>query len=301
MKQVKTCSVVVVTHNSRLTIQACLMPLFSARDLEVVVVDNASSDGTADVMEKEFSPVSFIPLSDNIGFGSACNMGSAISQGDWLFFLNPDAEVSSETIHKIVRFLEDRPYAGIVGASLVASDGRPLASVGDYPSIWRFFFDKVLALMARYVPLRGNFRAILGQLSVKYAMFGEPVLVPWVSGAALCCRRSAWEAIGGFDEKFFLYYEDVDLCLRASRAGWEVWHLPDAVVRHQSGVSFGGDIYKQKRIYYKSQYYFFRKHFGSFTAGVLWLFQWVYFRLALYKPLGTDRIGSEKYGSKVVS
>ena len=88
-----------------------------------------------------------------------------------------------------------------------------------------------------------------------------------------------------------MYYEDVDLCLRASKAGWGVWHIPDAVVQHQSGASFDGDVEKQKTIYYANQYYFFRKHFGPWKAGLLSVFQSAYSRLALYRQLATDRIG----------
>ena len=112
-----------------------------------------------------------------------------------------------------------------------------------------------------------------------------------MSGAFLCCRRSILKDIGGFDEKFFLYYEDVDLCLRATQAGWEVWHVPEAVVEHQSGASFGGDLSKQKEIYYVNQYYFFQKHFGRPVAWALRALQSVYARLGMYRSLGTDRIG----------
>jgi hypothetical protein len=285
------CSIIIVTYRSSLSIGACLKPLLDALDFEVIVVDNDSKDGTVAIVERAFPSVKVIALKENPGFGRGCNIGVAASSGSYLVFLNPDAIASPCALKNIIDFFEEHPKAGVVGARLVDLVGQPLQSMGDRPSLLRLVLDKAIAWFAKRVGPQGLLRMLIGKVSTKFRLPSESELVPWVSGAALCCRRSTWEEIGGFDEKFFLYYEDVDLCLRASHVGWEVWHVPDAVVQHQSGASFGGDINMQKTIYYANQNYFFRKHCGPLTARVLEFFQSVYSRLALYRHLGTDRIG----------
>jgi GT2 family glycosyltransferase len=150
--------------------------------------------------------------------------------------------------------------------------------------------DKPLALLAGRAGPRGALRWLLGALSAKYRLPDSPQRVIWVSGAAFCCKRSAWEQIGGFDEAFFLYHEDVDLCLRAAQAGWEVWHVPEAVILHHSGASFARDQEAQKGAYYTSQRYLFRKHTGWLTLYPLIVLQGLYWRLGLYRRLSRDHI-----------
>jgi len=287
----KHCSIIIVTYRSSLSIGACLKPLIDALDFEVIVVDNDSKDGTAAIIEREFPSIKLIALNENLGFGRGCNIGVAASGSSFFVFLNPDAVASPDALKTLVRFLDDHPQAGIVGARLIDPLGQPLQSMGERPSLVGLVLDKPMAWVAKRVGPRGLLRVLLGKMSVKFRLPSDPELVPWVSGAALCCRRSTWETIGGFDEKFFLYYEDVDLCLRASQAGWEVWHAPEAVVSHQSGASFAGNQDFQKRVYFMNQQYFFRKHCGHLSAFFLSHLQSVYSRLKLYRQFANDRIG----------
>ncbi|MDH3503147.1 MAG: glycosyltransferase family 2 protein [Nitrospirota bacterium] len=272
----KLCSVIIVTYNSSSCIGACLAPLLGMSDVELVVVDNDSKDGTAAQVRKEFPKVTLIALQENIGFGRACNIGVAASSGSFVLLLNPDAVAPAQAIRTLIEFCKKHPRAGIAGGRLVDPSGLPLQSMGDRPSLLRLVLDKPMAWVAQRVGLRGLFRRVLGQWSAKFRLSREAEPVAWVSGAFLCCRRSIWNELGGFDEQFFLYYEDVDLCLRASQAGWGVWHVPDAVVEHQSGASFEGDVNVQKRIYYASQRNFFRKHQGASAASLLPLAQKLY-------------------------
>lgn len=287
----KRCSIIIVTYNSSLCIGACLAPLLDVSEVELVVVDNDSKDGTAAKLQKEFPQVTLIALHDNIGFGRACNIGVTASSGTFFLFLNPDTIARVESIRTLIQFNEKHPRVGILGGRLVDPTGLPLQSMGDTPSLTGLVMDKPLAWIAKRVGPRGFIRQMLGRCSAKFHMPHEAQRVAWVSGAFLGCQRSIWNEIGGFDEQFFMYYEDVDLCLRATQVGWEVWHVPEAVIQHQSGASFGGNLYKQKEIYYANQYYFFRKHFGRPVAWALWIFQSIYARLGLYRRLGTDRIG----------
>ena len=272
----KLCSVIIVTYNSSSCIGSCLAPLLGMADVELVVVDNDSKDGTAAQVRKEFPKVTLMALQENIGFGRACNIGVAASSGSFILLLNPDAVASTQAIRTLLEFCEKHPRAGIVGGRLVDPSGLPLQSMGDMPSLTRLVLDKPMTWVAKRVGSRGIFRRLLGRCSAKFRLSHEAEPVAWVSGAFLCCRRSSWNEVGGFDEQFFLYYEDVDLCLRASQAGWGVWHVPEAVVEHQSGASFEGDVNVQKRIYYASQRYFFRKHHGTSVASLLPLAQKLY-------------------------
>ena len=287
----KYCSIIIVTHNSGLTICACLAPLFESPDVEVVVVDNGSKDGISRIIEQDFPSITFMALNENLGFGRACNIGATASSGSCLMLLNPDAVVLPGALKTLATFLKDHPQAGIVGARLVDPLGQPLQSMGDRPSVTGLLLDKPLAWLVKHIRSKGLWRRMLGEFSAKFRLPSKPEPVPWVSGAALCCRRSTWDAIGGFDEKFFLYYEDVDLCLRASQAGWEVWHTPDAVVSHQSGASFAGNLDFQKRVYFTNQRYFFQKHCGPLSVFFLSILQKIYSHLKLYRQLASDRIG----------
>jgi len=285
------CSIVIVTFNSRSTIGDCLAPLVKMPHAEIIVVDNDSKDETALLIAQDFPSISLMTLSDNIGFGRACNIGVAASSGAFVFFLNPDAVAAPHAITMLCEFLERHPMAGVAGGRMLDPLGQPLQSMGDRPTLLSLVMDKPLGLLAKAIAPRGIVRRILGNLSRKFRLSSAPEKVAWVSGAALCCRRSTWEVIGGFDENFFLYYEDVDLCLRAAQAGWEVWHEPNAIVSHQSGASFGGNLDFQKRVYFTNQQYFFRKHCRPISAFFLTLFQKVYSHFKLYRHLANDRIG----------
>ncbi|MEO8324871.1 MAG: glycosyltransferase family 2 protein, partial [Nitrospirota bacterium] len=287
----KVCSVIIVTYNSSSCIDDCLAPLLELSDIEVVVVDNDSKDGSAAKIQEEYPKVTLIALQENIGFGRACNIGVVASGGSYVLLLNPDAVATAQAIRTLIEFCEKHPRAGIVGGRLVDRSGLPLQAMGDRPSLFRLVVDKPMAWMAKRVGSQGILRRLLGRCSTKCHLPHEAEPVAWVSGAFLCCRRAIWNEIGGFDEQFFLYYEDVDLCLRVSEAGWEVWHVPDAVVEHQSGASFAGNVNEQKRIYYANQRHFFQKHQGPLSAAFLSFVQDVYFRLSLFKQFANDRIG----------
>ena len=286
-----SCSIIIVTYNSDYYINACLAPLVDIPDVEVIVVDNDSKDKIATTWKGRFPSVTFIALADNLGFGRACNMGVKASSGSYVFFLNPDAIASLNALEVLVGFFEKYSQVGIVGARLIDPLGHPLQSMGDRPSVLGLIMDKPMAWIASRVGPRGVLRNLLGRISTKFRLPSKPEPVPWVSGAALCCRRSTWDDLRGFDEKFFLYYEDVDFCLRSIQAGWEVWHVPDAVVSHQSGASFAGNQDFQKKVYFANQQYFFQKHCGYLSVFFLSTLQKGYRLLKLYRHLASDRIG----------
>lgn len=271
-----SCSIIIVTYNSRSSISECLAPLVEMPGMEIVVVDNDSKDGTTTIVSEKFPSANLITLQDNLGFGRACNIGVMASSGSVVFLLNPDAIATPETVHTLMRLLERQPRAGIVGGRLVDPSGLPLQSMGDRPTLVRLVLEKPIEWVSKRVNPSGVWPKVVGKYVAKLRLPHEAQPVAWVSGAALCCRRQVWKDIGGFDENFFLYYEDVDLCLRAVQSGWEVWHAPTAVVSHQSGASFAGNLINQKRIYYENQRYFFQKHQGPLATFLLSLAQKIY-------------------------
>ncbi|MEO6202423.1 MAG: glycosyltransferase family 2 protein, partial [Nitrospirales bacterium] len=200
----KQCSIIIVTYNSSSCIGACLASLLDMSDIELLVVDNDSKDGTAAKLQKEFPQVTLMALQENIGFGRACNLGVAASSGLFVLFLNPDTIAGVQAIRTLIQFYEKHPQVGIVGGRLVDPCGLPLQSMGDRPSLFRLVVDKQMAWMAKRVGSQGIFRRLLGRCSAKFHLPHEAEPVAWVSGAFLCCRRAILNEIGGFDEQFFL-------------------------------------------------------------------------------------------------
>lgn len=260
-------------------------------EIDIVVVDNGSADGTLKLVQDGFPSVRVVVPAGNVGFGRACNLAVRRTGAPFVLLLNPDAVACADAIRHLFRFMESHPGAGVAGAKLVDPSGRPLQSMGDRPGLSGLLLDKLLALFSRHARSDGWLRRLLAGLSSKYRLPSRAERVAWVSGAAMCVRREAWEQVGGFDENIFLYYDDVDLCLRIAEAEWEVWHVPEAVVVHHSGASFGGDQDWQKREHYLSQGYFFRKHNGEISAALVGVFRGVYAKLRLYRYFARDRIG----------
>ena len=147
-----------------------------------------------------------------------------------------------------------------------------------------------MGVFSKYVPSKGLSRRVLGALSSKFRLPVDPDRVVWVSGAALCCRRTCFDEIGGFDENFFLYFEDVDLCIRMAGAGWEIWHVPQAIIQHRSGASFEGNRILQKQVFYENQKYFFQKHSGWLANSILPIFHRAYSFLGFYRKVDNERI-----------
>ncbi len=215
-----TITAVVVNYNTRALLRSCLESLGDWP--EVVVVDNASTDGSAAMVAQDFPGVKLVRNDRNSGFGTGVNLGALHATGEALLVLNPDTWVTPGVHEILERFLESRPQAGIVGCALLDDDGRTLVSAR------RFYTPK--ALVAR--------RLAPGSTAVReFEMLDEgdrrPRRADWVAGTGMAVRKELFSALGGFDDRFFLYFEDVDLCLRAWLAGAEVWYLPEARIYHQ--------------------------------------------------------------------
>lgn len=221
---------------------------------EVIVVDNASTDGSADMVEAEFPGVRSIRSERNLGFARATNIGLELSRGELLLLLNPDTRVLGDALVLMSEFLESHPAAGCAGPSLVYQDGRPQHAAFHLPNLWMSFLD--------FFPL--NHRFLNSSLNGRYSMpaDGEPFEVGHPLGAAMMIRRDALEHVGVLDERFFMYCEEVDWCIRAWKAGWGVFQVPRAKIVHHSGQSSAQFREAMLVELHRSRYILFKKHYS---------------------------------------
>jgi len=284
-------SIVIVSYNVKKLLKDCLESIFNFQfsifNYEVIVVDNASSDGSAGFIKSliinGLTNLKLIENKENLGFAKANNLGAKNSKGEFILFLNPDTKVCPGSLDKIVEFLETHPDVGVVGPQFLNADGSFQPSIGVYPSILSLVLDKPIDFLERRLSL---VRPFLGFFSVKYKKFFKPSPVDWVSGAALICRRQVWEELNGFDEKFFMYFEDVDFCFRAKKAGWKVYHLPESKIFHLRGKSQPAKSRKKAKIYYQSQDYYFQKNKSQLYLWLVKFVRWPYQILDLRTKVG---------------
>jgi GT2 family glycosyltransferase len=220
---------VVVSYNSRDHLRATVGALTEIRGVRTIVVDNASVDGTAESISD--LPVTIIRRTDNGGFSRGCNEGMAAGSAPFVLFVNPDAVVSETALGLLVRALEEAPELGAVAPRIEHPDGSLAYSLRRFPDL--------LSTCAQALYLHRLFphAAWATEIVRDEGRYRRAHLPEWVSGACILARRDTMEEIGGWDERFFLYCEDTDLCLRLREAGHPVAFEPDAVVVHEEGAS----------------------------------------------------------------
>jgi GT2 family glycosyltransferase len=254
---------VIVTFHSREDVVAALDSLAAHADvpLDVVVVDNASTDGTVAAVRARHPRARGIANADNLGFSAACNQGWRSGSAPHVLFLNPDAEVRSGAVPALAGVLQSRPDVGIVGPRTLDDDGTVQVSTGP---------DLTIASEWRQRRLVRGVRArdpgALAEAEARHSREHEP---GWVSGACLMARRAALDAVSGFDEGFFLYEEDADLCRRVRAAGFRVVFTPAAVVRHRRGRSMERAGARPRLEYDRSHLRYYAKHNGPLQRMLL--------------------------------
>ena len=264
-------SVIIVSYNTRELTLRCLREISAnlereAVDFEICVVDNASRDGSAEAIAREFPGVQLIASQENLGFGPANNRGFAATTGEFLFLLNTDAFVKAGALRTLVDFLRAHPKASAVGPQLLNEDGSLQASCWKFPSPVRVWLEALgLARVFSSHPRLGDY--------YRWAHDAQRS-VDFVIGAALLVRRAVVEKVGGFDEKFFLYAEESDWQKRMRDAGWEIWFTPDAQVTHLGGASGAGERSKVSHLFWQGQERYILKHHGrggwlGMRAGLL--------------------------------
>jgi N-acetylglucosaminyl-diphospho-decaprenol L-rhamnosyltransferase len=244
-------SVSIVNTNSRELLLACLDSL-QGTEAEIVVLDNASEDGSADAVRERFPDVRVLAQEFRAGFGANHNTVIRATTGRYVYVLNEDTTAGDWALDRIVAYLDAHPRVAVLGPRLVYPDGR----LQD--SAWRFPTPLVSGLGLLTV----------GKLGVKQSRGDGARAVDWVMGAALVLRREALEQVGLFDEDFFLYSEEVDLQFRLRQAGWDVHYFPDATVVHHES-QFSAEI-PERRIneMWRSRHRYWHKHHGGAGARV---------------------------------
>jgi GT2 family glycosyltransferase len=250
MLNFKKLSIIIVNYQSEQYLQKCLASLFRFNlgiDFEIVIINNDKKE-KLDKIKEEFSSIVLINSPKNSGFGAACNLGVKISQGDLLFFLNPDTEILN-SFGPIINEFEQNLETGALGPKLLGENGKVQE--------WSTGVEVSLGDLIRNNLGLPRSRKIWESLVVKETY--------WISGAALFIPRTVFFEIGGFDENFFMYFEDNDLCRRIRKSGKKLFYFPKVTIRHLGGKS-SQDLRKQKAIFFASQDYYFKKHFGLISV-----------------------------------
>lgn len=248
-------SIIVINRNTKEFLKEFLESLESENfsgELEVWVVDNNSSDGSPALVLESFPQVHLIWNTRNEGYARACNKGIKVSRGEFIIFSNSDVSLEKGAIKEILDCFRRNPDAGIVGPLVLNPDGTVQLSCREFPSIKEAFMHAFLGFIHPSNPFTQKYR------KAKWEHDRE-VVVDWVSGAFLAARRSALESIGGFDEKYYMYVEDVDLCWRMREAGWKVYFTPKARVTHFIGKSSEHANVRMLFHHHKSMFRFHRK------------------------------------------
>ena len=229
--------------------------------VETILVDNGSKDGTSDTVAKKFPWVRLVKNDQNCGFSIAVNQGVELATGRHLLVLNNDTRLVPPVLEKVVEFLDKTPDAGIVSPQLIYEDGELQHSIANFPCFSEMFIGKSI--------LRVLFP---GRFPSKLQTFDKPTEVESVVGAAMFLRREVVEKIGAIDERFFIFFEETDWCLRAKRAGWKNYLLPDAKIIHHQGQTVNRTHVRKRVEYAKSLFLYFKKNHPAAYPWLRFLF-----------------------------
>jgi GT2 family glycosyltransferase len=257
-------SVIVLNWNTRNLLAQCLRSLqlqeSGLSQLEVIVVDNGSTDGSLGLVRTSFPHVRVIANSANRGFSEANNQGIQAATGRYVLLLNSDTVVMEGALGALVTYADNHPGVGVVGPKLLNPDGTLQPSGGRLPTPASITLELLLLDRLRERPRYGTRRD-----------YSHPADVDEVSGAAMLIRHEVIRQIGGLDEKFTFGYEDVDFCLRARHAGWRIHYVPEARIVHEWGASRRAAQASTTLSAIAGQRYYFRKHYGRVSSALVFV------------------------------
>jgi GT2 family glycosyltransferase len=251
-------SVVLVCWNNKEYLEGCLDSIYSAglhSAFEILVVDNGSTDGSQSMLKERYPDVILIENGENVGLGRASNQGVQASIGRFALLLNNDTIVSGEAINAMVRYMEENEDAGAVGGKLLNADGSFQGGFGNFSTLREEFL-----ITSRIGELLSD-----GYPSHRDAADTRPV--DWLSSACLLVRRKAFDEVGGLDEEYFIYGDEVDLQYRLKKAGWTVYYIPNAETLHYGGRSM--DRWRRRKMVYRGKLLFYRKNYGRAREATL--------------------------------
>ena len=264
-RPVATLSIIIVSWNVCDLLQACLQSIEQTKgdlDIEVIVVDSASSDGTVEMISAELPQVTLLAQSQNVGFPAGNNIGLAAATGDYLFLLNPDTELRPNALQALKTYLEQHPEVGMVGPELLNSDGTHQSSRRRFPTILIGMFEATW--LQPYAP-----RSMLSRYYVEDVADNASADVDWLMGAALMIRRAVYEQVGGMDAGYVMYSEELDWCRRIKDIGWRVVYYPEAKITHHHGKSSEQAVTHRHINFNRAKLRYFRKFHGRIAYCVL--------------------------------
>jgi N-acetylglucosaminyl-diphospho-decaprenol L-rhamnosyltransferase len=256
-------SIIIVNWNTCQMLADCLNSVkITVEDytFEIIVVDNGSTDESQAMLAAQFPEVQLIQNTQNVGFARANNQAMAVCQGQYMLLLNSDALLLPQAASVMLNLAEAEPRAGLIGAHLRNRDGSFQASHTRFPNLWQEFLI-----------LSGLGRLFYGRCYPSYGSEEDkgPQVVDYVEGACMLVRRETYKQVGGLDEGYFMYAEEVDWCYAMRQQGWQVWYQPAAKVIHLGGGSSQQRRTQREGDLYRSRVRFFRKHYGDKAARLL--------------------------------
>lgn len=264
-----TLSVIIVNYNVRQFLENALASIERAMEGiegEVFVVDNASGDGSADMVKTKFPRVCLIENTENVGFARANNIALRKARGEFILLINPDTVVQEDTFRVMLQFFRDVPLAGIAGCRILNPDGSfQLPCRRTFPTPW-VAFTKIFGLAALFPKSK-----LFGRYNLTYLSEDETYPVDAVSGSFMMVSREAYGKVGGLDESFFMYGEDLDWCYRIGMAGFRVYYVHATKIIHFKGESTKRSDIDEIRLFYQAMQLFVRKHFNRSRTVLLFL------------------------------
>lgn len=295
MEQNLDLSIIIVSWNSEKALKKCLASIYQLTteiSFEVIVIDNASSDQTAKMVMNDFSQVKIAENPKNFGFATAVNQGIAVSKGRYICLLNPDTWLVDRSFEQMVRYMDKFKGIGIIGPHLINPDQTTQPSVRRFPEL----IDQLLILL--------KIHTFLPDLKPLYRYFwrdfdyGQTQEVEQVMGACMMIRRQVIDELGILDEKFFIWFEDVEFCRRVfDYTDYSIYYYAESPVVHEGGESFSKVITLQKQLWYlKSLLYYLKKHRQFFSYLVILFIA----PSSLFLAFLTDLISNSDKGKKYV-
>ncbi|MEJ2103716.1 MAG: glycosyltransferase [Ignavibacteriaceae bacterium] len=280
-------SIIIVNYNVKeflLNLLHSIKKASSNITTEIIVVDNASDDGSVDAIKEKFPTVKLIENKSNVGYGAANNQGLKLAKGNYILFLNPDCIVSEDTFDKMISFFELNKECGLAGCKILNSDGTlQLACRRSFPGPWTSF-TKVTGLSNLFPKSK-----IFARYNLTYLDENQTYEVDAVSGSFMMIKREVHDKVGGFDEQFFMYGEDLDLCYRIQKAGYKVYYVHDTQIIHYKGESTKRSNLDETKLFYDAMHKFVKKHLSSFPIVEIILRSAIGFR-KLFAFLGKRKL-----------
>jgi len=253
-------SIIIVSYNVKEFLQQCILSLKNALEgmtHEIIVIDNDSVDGSVNLIRQRFPEIHLIENHSNKGFAAACNQGLAVARGELILLLNPDTMLQEDTIDVMVKFFEDHPEAGAAGCKILNADGTlQLACRRTFPTP-AVALPKLLGLSRLFPKIKA-----FSRYNLTYLDPDQMTEVDAVSGSFLVFRKTVYEQIGGLDESYFLYGEDLDYCYRIKESGWKIYYVPDTKIIHYKGESTKQAAFDNFIVFYRAMDIFASKHFA---------------------------------------